>query len=128
MRTILFILTCFVALTSLVSGIIIITYPDGRVMQLSTDLLATSPFTDFLVPGIVLTVLVGGTSLLALFFNIGRHVSRYKWALAAGIMVCGWIIVQMLFINTFFWLQFIYLGVGIIMMLIAYQLMGKELI
>lgn len=128
MRTLLFILVSFVAITSLISGLLIITYPDGSVMQMSTDLLKTSPFKDFLIPGIVLTVLVGGTNLLAAFFNMKRSAYRYDWALAGGVMICGWTIVQMILINMFFWLQFVYLGVGIVIMLIAYQLKGKVLI
>lgn len=128
MRTLLFILVCFVAITSLVSGILIITHPDGSVMQMSVDLLKTSPFKNFLIPGIVLTVLVGGTNLLAAFFNMQRNANRYNWALAGGIMISGWTVVQMILINTVFWLQFVYLGIGVIIMLIAYQLMGKELI
>jgi len=128
LRTLLFILVCFVAITSLVSGILIITHPDGSVMQMSVDLLKTSPFKNFLIPGIVLTVLVGGTNLLAAFFNMQRNANRYNWALAGGIMISGWTVVQMILINTVFWLQFVYLGIGVIIMLIAYQLMGKELI
>ncbi len=128
MRTLLFILISFVAITSLVSGLIIICYPDGSVMRMSTDLLKTSPFKNFLIPGVVLTVFVGGTNLLAAFFNMKRNKNRYDWALAGGIMTCGWVIVQMILINTFFWLQFVYLGLGIVIMLIAYQLKGKALI
>ncbi|MBL0181953.1 MAG: hypothetical protein IPP96_06510 [Chitinophagaceae bacterium] len=128
MRTLLFILVCFVAITSLVSGILIITHPDGSVMQMSVDLLKTSPFKNFLVPGIVLTVLVGGTNLLAAFFNMKRSANRYNWALAGGVMISGWTVVQMILINTIFWLQFVYLGIGIVIMLIAYQLKGKALI
>lgn len=128
MKTLLFILISFVAITSVISGLIIIYYPDGSVMQMSTDLLKTSPFKNFLVPGIVLTVFVGGTNLVAAFFNMKRSVRRYDWALAGGVMICGWTIVQMILIDTFFWLQFVYLGLGIVIMLIAYQLKGKALI
>lgn len=97
-------------------------------MQMSVDLLKTSPFRNFLVPGIVLTVFVGGTNLLAAFFNMQRNPNRYNWALAGAVMIIGWTIVQMILINTFFWLQFVYLGIGIVMLLIAYQLKGKSLI
>ena len=128
MKTLLFILLCFVAITSLVSGFLIITHPDGSVMQMSVDLLKTSPFKNFLVPGIVLTVFVGGTNLLAAFFNMQRSANRYNWALAGGVMISGWTVVQMILINTIFWLQFVYLGIGIVIMLIAYQLKGKALI
>jgi hypothetical protein len=117
-----------VAFTSLISGLILVSYPDGSVMEMSVDLLITSPFKNFLIPGIVLTILVGGTNLMAVFFNMKRSANRYDWALAGGIVTCGWVLVQMLLINTFFWLQFVYLGVGIVVMLIAYQLKGKALI
>lgn len=113
------------AFTSLISGLILISYPDGNVLQMSVDLLKTSPFKNFLIPGIVLTILVGGINLLAVFFNMQRNANRYDWALAGGVVTCGWVLAQMLLINTFFWLQFVYLGIGILMILIAYQLKGK---
>lgn len=128
MKTVLDILLFFVAVTALISGVIIILYPDGSVMQMSTDLLKTSPFTTFLVPGIILTVFVGGSSLVAFVLNLRNTLRRYEWAIVAGVMTCGWVLVQMLLINTIFWLQFVYLGIGIVMMLIAYQLKGKALI
>lgn len=115
----------FVAITALISGVIIILQPDGSMMQMSTDLLKTSPFKTFLIPGIVLTVFVGGSSAVALVLNILKNKRRYEWAIAAGVMTCGWVIVQMILINIFFWLQFVYLGIGILMILIAYQLKGK---
>lgn len=128
MKTLLDILLFFVAVTALASGIIIILYPDGSMMQMSTDLLKTSPFKTFLVPGIVLTVLVGGSSALAFVLNVRKYVRRYEWAIVAGLMTCGWVLVQMILINTLFWLQFVYLGIGIALMLIAYQLKGRALI
>ncbi len=127
MRMLLTILLFFVAVTSLISGVIIMLYPDGSVMQMSTELLKTSPFKTFLIPGIVLTLFVGGSSVIAFVLNIRKHIRRYEWAIVAGLMTCGWVLVQMLLINALFWLQFVYLGIGIVMMLIAYQLKGKAL-
>jgi hypothetical protein len=126
MKTLLFILVSFIAVTATLSGLIIISNPDdGGVINLSTKLLKETWFKNFLIPGVVLTVIVGGTNLLAVFYNMQRHPDRYSWALAGGIMISGWIIVQMILIGTFHWLQFIYLGIGILIILIAYQLKGK---
>jgi hypothetical protein len=80
------------------------------------------------IPGLVLSILVGGPNLLAVFFSMKKSDNRYNWAFAGGIMTCGWVLVQMLLINTFFWLQFVYLGVGLVIILIAYQLKGRALI
>ena len=99
--------------------------PDGTILNLSTSLLEPSPFKDFLIPGIILASIVGGTNLLAVFFNMHRSIKRYNWALAGGIMISGWIIVQMILIRAVNMLQLIYLGIGAIIILVSFQLKGK---
>lgn len=128
MKSLLFILVCFVAITSTISGLLMVSSLDGGILNLQYSLLQGTPFKNFRVPGILLTLFVGGTNLLAVFYNIQRHQNRYNWAMAGGMMISGWIIVQMIMINTVHWLHFIYLGAGIIIMLISFQLKGKALI
>ena len=125
MKSLLVILILFVAVTAFASGVIIILHPDGSIMQLQLSVLNGTPLKNFLVPGIVLTIFVGGTNLLAVFFYFKKHPARYNWAIAGGFMLCGWIIVQMILINYFHWLQFLYLGIGLFIVLAAYQLKGK---
>jgi hypothetical protein len=125
MKTILFILISFIAFTATISGLLMISYPDGEIMGLSLNLLKETPFNNFLVPGILLTVLVGGVNLLAVFYNMQRHANRYNWAIAGAIMISGWIVVQMILIQAAHWLHFLYLGIGILIILLAYQLKGK---
>jgi hypothetical protein len=125
MKTLLFILVSFIAVTSTLSGILMISRPDGEILNLPISLLEGTPFKDFLVPGILLTTIVGGTNLLAVFFNMQRNPNRYNWAITGGVTITGWIIAQMILIRTFHWLHFIYLGIGFLIVLIAYQLKGK---
>jgi hypothetical protein len=125
MKTLLLILLGFITLTVLVSGVVLIGNPDGSVMQLQLSILDSTPFKNFLIPGIILTTIVGCTNLLAMIFCLIKYPTRYNWAMAGGVMLCGWIIVQILLINTIHWLQFIYLGAGVSAILIAYQLKGK---
>jgi len=125
MRSLLFILVSFIAVTSTLSGLLMISNPDGGVLNLHRSLLDGTPFNDFLIPGILLTGFVGFVNLLAVFFNLQRHPKRYNWAIAGGMMISGWIITQMILIQTIHWLHFIYLGVGMLIILIAYQLKGK---
>jgi hypothetical protein len=126
MKLLLFILLAFVALTAIFSGLIIIGNPaDGGMINLHTDLLSNTPFKNFLLPGIILTVLVGGVNMLAVILNIQRHPARYNWAMAGGVMIAGWIAGQMILLNAFSWLQLVYLGTGLLIVLTAYQLKGK---
>ncbi len=125
MKTILFLLVSFTALTALSSGIMMIYDPSGSFFQMSESLLSGTPFKNFLVPGIVLALIVGGTNLAAVVLNLMRNKNRYNWAIAAGVMISGWIVVQMIMISAFSWLQLLYLVIGILTILLAYQLEGK---
>src|SRR6185437_8813121 len=113
MKSFLFALTSFVAVTSLLSGLLMISNPDGQLFNLSIRLLNGTPFRDFKIPGILLTTLVGITNLIATFFIIIRQQKRYSWSLAGGILLCGWVIAEIALIDTQYWLHFIYLTTGI---------------
>jgi hypothetical protein len=125
MKTILFILISFIALTAVLSGLIMISNPDGGVLNLPLSLLDNTPFINYKLPGILLTVLVGGINLIAVFLNLQRHSARYNWALAGGVVITGWIIIQMILIGAFHWLHILYLVVGIFIILISWQLKGR---
>lgn len=125
MKTLLLILVSFVAVTSALSGLIMMSNPDGGVMNLPLNILEDTPFRDFQVPGIILTTFVGGINFLAVVYNLQRHSSRYNWAIGGGLIISGWVIVQMILIQAFHWLQFLYLGIGVFIILLAYQLKGK---
>ncbi len=94
-------------------------------MNLPPSLLYETPFKDFSIPGILLAGIVGGVNLLAVFFNLLRHRSRYDWAIAGGTAITGWIIAQLILIGAFHWLHILYFAVGILIILLAYQLKGK---
>lgn len=125
MKLFLFLLTAFVALTAIVSGALLMSYPDGSLFSMSTMLLKGTPISNFLVPGIVLCVAVGGTNLVAVILNLQTHLLRYNWAIAGAIVLIGWVVIQMLLIAVLHWLQFVYLGIGGMMLLLSWQLKGK---
>ncbi len=125
MKTLLFILISFIAITSTLSGLLMISNPNGEILNLPLVLLDGTPFKNFLIPGILLTTIVAGVNLLAVFYNMQRHVNRYNWAMAGGIMISGWIVVQLILIHAALSLHYLYLGIGILIILLAYQLKGK---
>lgn len=125
MKLFLFLLTAFVAFTAIVSGALLVSYPDGSTFKLSTDLLKATPFKNFFVPGVLLAVVVGGINLVAVVLNMQTHPQRYNWSIGGAVMLTGWVVVQMLLIAALHWLQFVYLGVGCMMLLLSWQLKGK---
>lgn len=128
MRIFLLILLLFVGLTATVSGCLLIGRPDGAWIQMPVSLLQASPFRNFLVPGIVLFAMVGLVNCTAAWLLIRRHRAQYNWAMLGGVMIGGWIVVQIMMIQSLSWLQFIYLGTGLLIVLAARQLKGKWLV
>ena len=128
MKLFLFILLSFISVTAILSGLMMIGYADGSALNLSLSLLEGTPFKNYIIPGILLIIFVGIVNLLAVFYNMKRDPKRYTWALAAGIMICGWIITQMILIRSFHWLHIVYLAMGVVVILISFQLKGKAMI
>jgi hypothetical protein len=124
MKTLLFILISFVGITAFICGFMMISRPDGTTLGLSVDILNNTFFNSFFLPGLFLTA-VGLVNLIAVFFNIKRHAQRYNWAIAGGILIIGWIVVQKILINDSSLLQYLYLSIGMLILLVAYQLKGK---
>ena len=67
MKTILFILVSFLALTSVLSALLMMSIPDGSILNLSISLLKGTIFKDFVLPGFLLFLFVGSVNLLAVF-------------------------------------------------------------
>ena len=71
-RLTLVITEAFVALSAFVAGAMFVAEPSGRLMGMTEATLARSPFGSYLVPGIVLFMVVGGTQALAAWAEIRR--------------------------------------------------------
>lgn len=81
-------------------------------MMLPPDLLQGSPFSTYLIPGLVLSLIVGGIHLAAFILLIKHHAQAPLAAAAAGFSILIWIFVQMVFI-PFSVLQAVYFAVGL---------------
>ena len=125
MKTLLFFLLCITGLTAFVSGILMIVAPDGGLLQLPASLLESTPFRTYLVPGLVLGGVVGGSSLMAVFLLRSQSPGRYNWSLAAGALLVCWITVQVILIQTIHWLHMVFFLAGVLILLLAYQLKGN---
>src|SRR5690606_19160245 len=84
-------------------GLSLILDPSGSGLGLSTELLQTGPFRDFLIPGLFLFNVIGQFSLLIavlLIFN-----SRYSSLLVTleGSILLVWLVIQIAIIQTFSW-------------------------
>jgi hypothetical protein len=98
-RLTLIITEAFVAVSAFAAGAMFVLEPSGRLMGMTEATLARSPFRSYLVPGIVLFTVVGGTQALAAWAEIRRW-PRAGWlSVTAGAVLAGWIAVQVAMIG-----------------------------
>jgi len=126
MRSFLFILISFTGLSALASGIMMILYPDGAALGLHTDVLLTTPFSTFFFPGLLLVLVVGGMQLLAFYQGMTGHDRTYMYTLIAGATLTAWIVLQMIYVPSSYWIYGFYLVIGLVIMLLSYRLMRSS--
>ncbi|MFN8623564.1 MAG: hypothetical protein U0869_22725 [Chloroflexota bacterium] len=87
-------------LGAIAGGIALVTAPDGSSMGFQADLLAGSPFPDYLVPGLILGGLFGVGSFVVAWLGWRRHPVAPFLAFAIGCAQMIWIVVQLAIIGT----------------------------
>jgi hypothetical protein len=105
-------------LGGLAGGLSLSIKPDGSVMGMPTSLLDGSPFSDYLIPGLILLLVLGVLPLVA---AAGLWLRR-PWAWYAAFVVgCGlmiWILVEITII-PYDVLQVVFGGIGMLIFIVS---------
>ncbi|MBN1136712.1 MAG: hypothetical protein JXM73_09000 [Anaerolineae bacterium] len=118
---------------AVISGGLLIAAPDGHLMQMPLSMLEHGPFSDFLIPGLILFTLLGIYPLCIAYALWKRPGWRWpdainpfkrthwSWAgsLAAGVIVVVWIVVEVIILRSFVFLQILYLVWGTVLVLVT---------
>jgi len=85
----------FLALGAIPAGLAFALRPDGSLVGAPLAVLAGTPFPDFRLPGLVLALAVGGSTLAAsILLALGSRRAAGV-AVVAGAITLGWIAVQL---------------------------------
>lgn len=103
-------------------GYHLISHPDGSSLQMTVEYLRYSPFDSYLIPGIVLFVMNGILSFAVFIALLSNHRYAARLIAAQGIILTGWIIVQVMMVSSVYYLHFVLGGCGILLMLFGYLL------
>jgi hypothetical protein len=120
-RWVLIVVTVFNAVSAIGGGIGLV-FANGLGMPASV--LGDGPFTSFVVPGLILLAVVGGTQTLAAVALIARWASALVWSAVAGFGLVIWIYVEVAIMPGYSWLQTLYFVTGIAQLTLAFALTG----
>ena len=129
----LIVLHLLLGLGAVASGGMLLAAPDGHLMQMPLSMLEHSPFPSFLIPGVILFTLLGIYPLCVAYGLWKRPGWRWpdrlnpfkgihwSWAgsLAAGVIVVIWIVVEVIMLRSFVFLQILCLVWGIVLILVT---------
>lgn len=108
------ILQLFNGLSGLAGGFGLITNPDGQALQMSTEWLQSTPFVNFLIPGIVLFAFNGVGNIAGFFATLKKHSKAAHIAAFFGLVMMTWIIAQVTWIGYKSFLQPLYFSTGLL--------------
>jgi hypothetical protein len=126
-RISLVVLEVFVALTALVGGLALLigAFP---AQWLPVEQLQGGTFSDYTVPALLLTIVVGGSSLLAaVTVFTGREVGVLA-SLAAGAILVGGVVVEGAMVDHMTFLQPFYFVLGLLIWTLAAGLWTAEML
>ena len=118
-RVISILLLLFNGVSALIGGWGLVSNPSGEKMQMPLELLRHSPFRDYLIPGLILFTVLGIGSITAAIVSIGRTPHYSLWIIVLGVLMAGWILVQILMLQTLHWLHYLYGGTGWALLLLG---------
>jgi len=113
----------FNGISAILGGIGLMGDPSGKALVMDTTWLENTPFTDFLIPGIVLFIVNGLGNLTGFILSIKKY--RYAGHIAAvfGLIMIIWIFSQVLWIGYRSFLQPLYFTTGLVQMICGWYMM-----
>lgn len=108
-------LLLFTGVNAIVAGILFVIDPSGKKIGMSTSYLLHSPFSSFLIPGITLLVVNGLLNIITAILCINKYKYYPVFIIAQGLLLSGWIIIQVMMVKDFNLLHFVMLSIGILL-------------
>ncbi|MCF8357329.1 MAG: hypothetical protein K9H26_01135 [Prolixibacteraceae bacterium] len=126
MKKILGYLQVFIGMSAVAGGMPMILNPGGTDQGLTTEVLANSPFNDYLIPGILLFTINGLGSLAGAYFSLKERPFAGFAGIILGVALIIWIIVQVYYLGLSSWLQPLFFFVGVAELVLGILIFKKE--
>ncbi|MGB4843039.1 MAG: hypothetical protein WBP16_01100 [Ferruginibacter sp.] len=125
------ILLLFNGIGAVYGGWNLIIHPDGSSIQLPMHWLKHTPFKNYFIPGIVLFTVNGLFSFFVFILLLLNNRYKGRLVMIEGILLTGWILVQVLLLQTIYFLHIILavVGMGLIAVgILLHKQTGKALL
>lgn len=116
----------FLALSAIGGSVPLIEDPSGQMIHMPLSLLKHSPFSSFLIPAIILLVANGLFCLGVLWVTWRRYPGYAGFITAQGIVLAGWLLVEIVMLQVIVNLHYVYGVVALILVCCGLRLQKLE--
>ena len=122
------VLLFFLGVSALFGGYMLVSDPSGKSLGMPLELLKGTPFIDYLIPGLILFLLIGVSSIIIAFLNIKSTKSFPLFISLQGGILIIWLTVQLILNNDFFFpdLHVPYYVIGALLVGLGWRLNNLE--
>jgi len=133
MKKVLIFLLAFLGVGAAFGGSVLIISPSGKLFGMPLSMLENSPFSSFLIPGIILFLVLGLVPMLLVFSLLKKP--DYKWAerlnffndmhwswsfsIYVAIALITWIQIEMFYLQSVHWSHTFYMFLAVAILFIA---------
>jgi hypothetical protein len=129
------VLEAFIALSTIAGGILMLagTYQNGILVeaggrgQFPLAWLQNAPFSDYTIPALILAIIVGGGSLIAVALVSTGHEEGILVSIVAGLFMAAFIVGEIVLLRQgISWIEGLYFGLGLLVSGLATYLWLSE--
>jgi hypothetical protein len=118
-------LQIFVGMGAISGGLPMILSPDGSSMGMGLELLEKSPFTSYLIPGLILVAINGAGQLTGAYFSLKLLKPVATLGIVFGAALVVWTLVQIYYLGYSSWMQALFLAIGTVELFLALGIYKK---
>ena len=116
------ILQIFVGITAVLGGFGLVSDPSGSKMNVPLELLKNSPFTNYLIPGLVLLIVIGVGHVFAGIVTFLRHRYAGNISVFFGAFLALYLIIEVWFLGLVNFSQPLYFILGAVELIFGLKL------
>ena len=117
------VLQVIIGIGAIPAGLLLVIDPSGEMMNMPLEMLAGSPFPNFLIPGLFLLAVNGIGSIIGAVLTFRRHRWAGLAAMGLGAFLIAWIIIQVWIVKPpIHWLQALYFVLGLIELALGWRI------
>ena len=110
----------FNGISAVFGGGSLVLRPDGSLMEMPVEWMEGTPFSNYFIPGLILFLVIGGGSIASAIAAIRKITNYPLLIMLTGVALVIWIIVQIAMIRMLHWLQALYGGIGLLLIILGF--------